>query len=219
MKPKGLKFPYQWEERRPELIDKVLFVPDYYDRHREWSFPGWKAIFGNDHPVLIEYCAGNGTWIAEKARSSPYNNWVAVEWRFERVRKIWSKMKNYNLSNLMIVCGEAQTFTREYLPSQSVFQAYVNFPDPWPKDKHAKNRLFQEPFVSELVRVVHGNITVVTDDSTYADQITAEMLKSWRSSFPNPYYITDWPDYGTSYFDTLWRDKGKMIRYFQFEQL
>jgi tRNA (guanine-N7-)-methyltransferase len=216
MKPKDLKFPYRWEERRPELVDKVLFVPDYYDRHREWTFPGWSAIFGNDRPVVIEFCTGNGTWIAEKAKDSPYN-WVAVEWRFDRVRKIWSKMKNYGLSNLMVVCGEAQTFAREYIPSKSVAQAYINFPDPWPKEKHAKNRLFQAPFVDELARIVSETVIVATDDPVYADQITHEMLKQWNSAFPEPYYVNDWPDYGTSFFDALWRGKGKTIRYFQFE--
>lgn len=216
MQLKKLRFPYRWEERRPELVDRVLFVPDYYHRHREWVFPGFEAIFGNNNPVVIEYCAGNGTWIAEKAKNSPYN-WIAVEWRFDRVQKIWSKMKNYNLSNLMVVCGEAQTFTREYLPKHTVSQAYINFPDPWPKEKHAKNRLFQKPFIDELARTVFGNVTVVTDDPTFADQISLEMLKSWNPSFPDPFYITEWPNYGTSFFDTLWRDKGKTIRYFQFE--
>lgn len=215
MKPQNLKFPYSWEERQPQLIDYVLFVPDYYDHHREWNFPGWEAIFGNSNRVMIEYCAGNGTWIVEKAKNSP-DNWVAVEWRFDRVRKIWSKMKNNSLKNLLIVCGEAEIFTREYLPSKSIDHAYINFPDPWPKDKHAKNRLFQKSFVEELARTVKESATVVTDDPFYADQIAAQMLKSWHAHFPHPHYITSWPGYGASYFDTLWREKGKIIRYFKF---
>jgi tRNA (guanine-N7-)-methyltransferase len=43
-------------------------VPDYYDKHQELIFPKWKDIFGNDNPVIIEYCTGNGTWLAEKAK-------------------------------------------------------------------------------------------------------------------------------------------------------
>ena len=35
MQPKHLKFPYKWEERRPEIRDGVLFIPDYYDKHKE----------------------------------------------------------------------------------------------------------------------------------------------------------------------------------------
>lgn len=215
MKPKDLKYPFPWEERRPHLQDRVLFVPDYYDRHREWTFPGFGAIFENDRPIAIEYCAGNGTWIAEKARGSN-RNWVAVEWRFDRARKIWSKMKNYGLPNLLTVCGEAQVFTRDYLPPKSVAEAYINFPDPWPKEKHAKHRLFQAPFVEELARVVQNSVTIVTDDPAYANQIQAVMAHQnlWKA----PSHCTDRTDYGASFFDSLWRAKGKTIHYFTYER-
>jgi tRNA (guanine-N7-)-methyltransferase len=222
MRPKDLKSPYRWEARRPLLQDKVLFVPDYYDRHQELTFPKWREIFGNDNPVIIEYCTGNGTWLAEKAKDSS-KNWVAVEWRFERVRKIWSKMKNYGLSNLFIISGEAKTFAREYLSASSVDGVYINFPDPWPKDKHAKNRLFQQPFIEELALTIKpgGTVTVATDDPTYSEQISREMLAhpAWEPDFHKPYYKTEWEGYGTSYFDMLWREKGKEIRYFQFRRV
>ena len=217
MRPKNLKFPYRWDDRKPLLQDRVLFVPDYYDRHHEFTFPGWEAIFGNTKPVVIEYCTGNGTWIAEKAKDRS-KNWVAVEWDFERVQKIWSKMKNYGLDNLFIVSGEAVTFAREYLPPKSVSEVYVNFPDPWPKEKHAKNRLFQRSFIEELDRTLMptGTVTVVTDDPTYSEQIVREM--GAQGGWEDPVRTTEWEGYGSSYFDTLWREKGKTIRYFQFRK-
>lgn len=198
----------------------VFFVPDYYSRHQEFVFPAWSEIFGNGNRVVIEYCAGNGTWIAERAKDGNCN-WVAVEWDFERVRKIWSKMKNYGLKNVLIICGEVLTFTREYLKDDSVDQVYVNFPDPWPKEKHAKNRIFQRSFVEQLARVTRskGTVTVATDDATYGDQIFREMraVPEWVSYFSD--YTTEWEGYGASYFDSLWRGKGKEIRYFQFGRL
>ncbi|HNA62478.1 MAG TPA: tRNA (guanine(46)-N(7))-methyltransferase TrmB [Rhabdochlamydiaceae bacterium] len=222
MKPTDLKFPYKWETRRPLIENGVFFVPDYYANHHEFVFPEWSEIFGNHLPVVIEYCTGNGTWIAEKAKDRS-QNWVAIEWDFERVRKIWSKMKNYGLTNLFIVCGEALTFTREYLKDSSTDLVYINFPDPWPKEKHAKNRIFQRPFVEQLARTVKSSstVTIATDDATYGNQISQEMraIPQWISQFSDPYFVTEWQDYGASYFDSLWRSKGKEIRYFQFRRL
>jgi tRNA (guanine-N7-)-methyltransferase len=147
---------------------------------------------------------------------------VAVEWRFERVRKIWSKTQNNNLSNLFIISGDAQIFIKEYLPASSVDEVYINFPDPWPKEKHAKNRLFQHPFIDQLSRTLkpNGTITTVTDDPDYSQQISREMLAhgAWTPAFPEPYFVSEWEGYGASYFDTLWREKGKTIRYFQFRR-
>jgi tRNA (guanine-N7-)-methyltransferase len=213
MKPKQLKFPFTWEERRPMISDGVLFIPDYYDRHDEYQFPGWEPIFGNKKPVVVEYCSGNGTWIAEKAKDSE-KNWVAVEYDFERVRKIWSKKKNYGLDNLFIISGEALTFAREYLPPHSIAEVFINFPDPWPKEKHAKNRLFQQPFIEQLARTTEGTVTAVTDDPVYSEQIVREMATHWEMVLST----NTWENYGASYFDTLWREKGKEIRYFQFKK-
>lgn len=223
MKPKNLKFPFSWEERRPLFANRVLFVPEYYDRHQEFQFPGWDHpdYFGRQGKVFIEYCAGNGAWVVEKALANPQDLWVAVEWRFERIRKIWSKIQNHNISNLIAVCGEALTFSKYYLSSDCIDGAYINFPDPWPKDKHAKNRLLQQPFVDELSRIMkkEGTVFLVTDDPVYTDQICKELLNSpsWKPSFQDPYFVTQWDDYGASYFGDLWLEKGKTIHYIQFE--
>jgi tRNA (guanine-N7-)-methyltransferase len=222
MKPKNLKCPFTWETRRPLLTDGVLFVPQYYQNHAEWGVLNLEdpEVFKRPAPVVVEYCSGNGAWIIEKARQHPEWNWVAVEKRFDRVRKIWSKARNLKLENLLVVCGEALEFTRYYLPSQCLLASYINFPDPWPKEKHAKHRLFQGAFISEMSRVVSpdGVATVVTDDPIWAERISHAMQKTqeWRSKFAAPYFVTEWPDYGSSYFNELWLEKGRTIHYMQF---
>lgn len=225
MKPNTLNWPYTWESRRPHLGNRALFVPEYFDRHEE----EWEKVpfnhpdyFGNEKEVFIEFCSGNGAWITDKARNNPDVNWMAVEYDFGRARKIWANIERYTLENLLVVTGEALTFSRYYLPSGSISGIYVNFPDPWPKKKHAKNRLFQPPFVEELSRIVKrgGTATLVTDDPDYANQMSSEMRahSAWRPVFAEPYFVTTWPGgYGASYFDALWRQKGKTIHYFQFE--
>jgi tRNA (guanine-N7-)-methyltransferase len=223
MKRTDLRFPFSWEERRPALSHRVLFVPAHYFQHEEWVMPAWhdEQVFGNDHPVVIEYCSGNGDWILERAVKHPEINWVAVEQKFERVSKIWVKAKRLNLANLLVVCGEALTFTKYYVRAREIDRIYVNFPDPWPKERHAKHRLIQQPFVLELARIVKkGGLSVfVTDFAPYASQMCQEMLDSshWLPSFPDPFFKTEWQGYGNSYFDSLWREKGCTIHYIQFE--
>jgi len=223
MKPKNLKFPFSWKERKPALFERVLILPQYYDNHEEWGFPGWEKYFKNpSEKMSIEYCSGNGDWIIQKALDHPDENWIAVEKKFPRIRKIWSKMKNHDIENLLIVCGEANEFTKHYLPDASIDQIFINFPDPWPKDRHAKHRLVQNPFVEELKRISkeQGKATFVTDDLPYRDQMIGEMQKGrWKSSFSDPFYTTKWQDYGPSWFEKLWREKGRTFYYMQFEKM
>lgn len=222
MKPKNLKSPLTWEERRPLIHDGVLFVPQYYQLHQEFPFPEWESptIFGRLAPIEIEYCSGNGAWIIEKTMQHPERNWVAVDHQFERVRKIWSKKKNLALFNLFIVCGDALTFSKFYVPDRSFEAIYINFPDPWPKEKHARRRLLQEPFISEMARtaIPGAPVTIVTDHPEYTGQIndTMQANPSWKARFPSPHYITEWENYGTSFFDSLWRKQGLTIHYMQY---
>ncbi len=222
MRPKHLKSPFKWAERHVTLFDRVLFVPPYCDDYESYQFPHWsdEALFGNSNPVVVEYCAGNGEWIAEKARANPHLNWVAVEIRFDRVRKIWAKAKNFGLANLLIVCGEGYLATRQYLPSGSIQEVYINFPDPWPKNRHAKHRLIRPAFLEEMHRILQpkGSLILATDDPIYSDNFIAEMLAQpgFGTEYPAPYYLNEWPGYGTSFFETLWREKGRQIRYHRF---
>lgn len=220
MKPKQLRFPFSWEQRAPTFMQGVLFIPRYYEAHQEWCKQPLQEMWNAFSRVYVEYCSGNGVWIAEKALASPEVLWIAVEKRFDRVQRIWSKKENLALSNLLIICGDALTWTKEYVSPHSIDGFFVNFPDPWPKAKHAKNRLLQAPFIQELYRVTkpQGEGVVVTDDLLYSEQVIREMGASdlWGSAYPEPYYVTQWPLYGESYFGQLWQGLGREIRYMRF---
>ena len=99
-------------------------------------------------------------------------------------------------------------------------EVYVNFPDPWPKLRHAKHRLIRREFLDELSRIVKpgGRINLVTDDFPYASQMLEELAQTpnWKPVHPSPHYITDWPDFGPSYFADLWVKKGRTIYYLQY---
>ncbi|CCB85841.1 MULTISPECIES: tRNA (guanine(46)-N(7))-methyltransferase TrmB [Parachlamydia] len=225
MKPEDLKSPFREGERKVLIQDRVWYIPlKGLSESDPFRFPGWEdpALFGNSSPVYVEYCSGNGTWIAEKAAENPSINWVAVEKKFERVRKIWSKIKNLQLPNLIVISGEGLLTTERFFPQESVEAVYVNFPDPWPKKRHAKNRIIQPIFVQQIARILKpsGSLTLVTDSLEYSAQMIEVVNGSvdFSSYFPAPYYSEDVQNYGSSYFEQLWKEQGRIIRYHQFQK-
>ncbi len=218
MKPKDLKSPFTWRERRPAWVEPVLFVPEHYGQHAAFGRP---ILFNREAPTFIEYCSGNGDWIIERSRLFPEYNWIAVEKRFDRVRKIWSKLNNQNRENVAIVSGEALPFSKYYLVPQSITGCFINFPDPWPKGRHAKHRLFSPEFIEILGLILQkkAQVMIATDDEVWVQQILGQFLSEkspFTSTLPQPHFVTDWPNYGTSFFEELWRSKGKTIHYLQF---
>lgn len=208
---KDLIIPFTWQDRRPIFLDRFFYVPGHYDYKPE-AIP----FFANEQPIIIEYCSGNGQWIGERAKQNPHFNWIAVEKKFDRARKVWLLSHRENIPNLCVVCSEAVIFTRYYAPKAA--EIYVNFPDPWPKLRHAKNRLLQLNFIQELLRIVEpgGQAICVTDDAPYAAQIEAEFAQcpDWKLLFN----VNEWPSYGRSFFNDLWVARGRTINYLSYER-
>lgn len=204
---KELIIPFSWEERRVEQIEPhFLFIPSQISHLEN------RQVFFDLPATNIEFCSGTGDWIVEKAKANPATGWIAVEKKFERAKKIWQKLKKKNLSNLMVVCSDASDFIKFYSPSAN--HIFVNFPDPWPKRRHEKHRLIQVPFLKDLQSIEVQRATCVTDDQPYALQMLQEFEKcsEWQLDF----HINEWPEYGNSYFESLWKKKGRLIHYLSF---
>lgn len=206
---KDLKIPFSWEERRPILLERFFYIPAAYS-HEKKFFP----FFEDERPIIIEYCSGNGQWIGDRAKQNPMFNWIAVEKKFERARKIWLKIHRENIANLCVVCGEGFDFTRYYAPI--ALEAYVNFPDPWPKLRHAKHRLIRKEFLEELAAIIRpgGRAICATDDASYFEGMIEEFAKcsQWDLAFKG----NEWPNYGNSFFKELWLEKGRIINYLSY---
>lgn len=224
MKPESFKPPFSRDDQRITIHDRVWYVPECTRVPSDFVFPGWEHpdLFGNALPVIVEFCSGNGAWIAQKAAENPQVNWVAVEMKFDRVRKVWSKIKNLDLKNLLVIWGEAHAVTERYFPDSSVNDVYINFPDPWPKRRHAKNRLMSTEFADQLSRILKDGraLTFVTDDVPYSMEVIDVMgsHRDFASTYPAPFFSNETEGYGTSYFDNLWRSQGRVIRYHHFQK-
>ncbi len=218
VKPKDISPPFPKSSPTVMIHDRVWYMSPLAD-FSAFQFPGWnhELLFPTPGPIHIEYCSGNGSWIAQKAQNHPECNWLAVEKRFDRTRKIWSKVKNNTLSNLVAAFAEGMSLSSNYLPSSSVATIYVNFPDPWPKQRHAKHRIISPRFFQETARILQpqGRLVFVTDDEPYSSlflQVAAEQT-ALVQTLPHPGYTIPPEDYGTSFFDSLFRNQGKTIYY------
>lgn len=217
MKQQDLIYPFPKEHRAPFEHDNILVIPQWNLDFAGSTFPNWQKVLLRT--PMLEFCSGNGDWVLERAAADPTAQWIAVEMRYDRVRKIWSKAKNRGIENLYIVHGKAEDLCSLFLSDDVLRAIYVNFPDPWPKKKHHKNRLFQPKFIQELSRVLifEGTLKVVSDDLPFLLASLKNLLACpyFSTTLPNPFY-TKLDTYGYSYFKELWEEKGKEINQLQF---
>lgn len=129
----------------------------------------WQAVFGNGQPVEIEIGIGKGRFIIASATAQPGTNFVGVEWAAKYLRLALSRAQKRRLPNLRLVHADAREFVEFFVPSASVQALHLYFPDPWPKKRHHKRRLFEPSFLGEVARVLipGGRLWLATDHQEY----------------------------------------------------
>src|SRR5438034_4345611 len=114
----------------------------------------WEEVFGNSNPVELEIGIGKGTFITEQAKAHPEMNFLGIEWARWFWRYASDRLRRNKCLNARTVRAEAGYFLREFVPDGSLAVLHIYFPDPWPKKRHHKRRLIQEPFVKEVERIL-----------------------------------------------------------------
>lgn len=224
MKPKDLPFTIKsFDTRKPSFSDGVLTIPPFYTEHHKDLFPEYLEKLDSFDTIHLEICSGNGEWIAERAMKNPEILYIAVEKKFMRIRKIWSKMKNKGLNNLIVVSGMGEDFLDHYLEKESIDQVFINFPDPWPKKRHAKHRIIKPSFLPPISNILkkNGLITVTTDWKDYSDEIISVFKESqnFENIYPENGFVECDESYGGSYFKRLWTDLGRTNRLMTFRKV
>lgn len=100
----------------------------------------WKEVFGNDHPIRIEVGMGKGRFIYQLAKLNPDVNYIGIEKYSSVLLRALQKMESEPLSNLFFIRMDAEEIA-EVFGKEEIDRIYLNFSDPWPKDRHAKRRL------------------------------------------------------------------------------
>jgi len=169
-------------------------------------------------PVKIEVCAGSGEWITNRALKEPNSNWVSLDIRHDRVFQTWSKAVLNNLSNILVLSGEANSVFTNNINSESVDEVIINFPEP-PAMEGSQQHLITTSFLAQIYRVLKdkGILIALTDNKPYSTIISkavSQFKDRFESVFPQQFDTSIPADYGSSYFDRFWNKGTLTNRYF-----
>lgn len=125
----------------------------------------WGELFGNDNPIRIEIGMGKGKFIMELAQKNPDINYVGIERYSSVLLRGLQKRAELELSNIYFIRLDALELADVFSEGE-VDKIYLNFSDPWPKDRHAKRRLTSERFLAVYDKFLAegGNIEFKTDN-------------------------------------------------------
>ena len=142
----------------------------------------WQQVFGNDHPVHIEIGMGKGRFICEMAKTHPDINYIGIEKYSSVLLRAIQKMEEEPLPNLLFIRMDAESID-EVFAGDEVDRIYLNFSDPWPKDRHAKRRLPSKEFLARYDRFLKkdGVLEFKTDNRRLFDFAVEELPQAgWK---------------------------------------
>ena len=131
----------------------------------------WKEkIFSSINPIHIEIGMGKGQFITQMAANNPDINYLGIERYSSVLLRAATKFEKEPLDNLRFLCVDAKKLT-DIFDKNEIDRIYLNFSDPWPKDRHAKRRLTSPIFLelySEIIRE-DGLLEFKTDNTNLFD--------------------------------------------------
>lgn len=130
----------------------------------------WAEVFGNDHPIHIEVGMGKGQFIIEMARRNPEVNYIGIEKYSSVLVRAVEKLEDFEQDNLRLIRMDAENI-EEVFDKDEVDRIYLNFSDPWPKDRHAKRRLTSTRFLERYNNILtpEGRVMFKTDNKDLFD--------------------------------------------------
>ncbi len=151
----------------------------------DWNPGGWHEIFGNDHPIHIEVGMGKGKFLYTMAGLHPEINYVGIEKYSSVLLRAVQKMEERELPNLRFIRMDAEEILKVFGAGE-VDRIYLNFSDPWPKDRHARRRLPSREFLArfDVILKKDGRLEFKTDNrQLFAFAVEELDAAGWKADY------------------------------------
>ena len=175
------------------------------------------GVLDPSRPQILEIGPGRGDFLWQLCATRPHHQIIAIETKRRRFEKLWANSQKREITTILLFCGDAREVVSEAIAPTSLDEIHIQFPDPWPKKRHAKHRLMQttslDCFLSKLK--AGGELHFTTDVAWYAQDVAALFAArtDCESLFsPTPVQTTPVAQFN-SFFADKWQKEGRTFYY------
>ncbi|MBI9032466.1 tRNA (guanosine(46)-N7)-methyltransferase TrmB [bacterium] len=180
-------------------------------------------IFGNNNPVHIEIGSGKGEFISQKCRENRDINYIGIELNPHRITSIMKKLDLAEDTNVKLLNHYVDKNIIKVIPQYSIPVIYIQHPDPWPKRRHHKYRLINQPFIDALSLMLtpEGKVEIATDHPGYSEWIIEHFQErvDFKALFENGFSFERQAGHIETYFEEVKRAEGFEPRFMFYQKL
>ncbi len=200
--------------RIPGVQKKLKEYPCILVEDPKQSAGNWQKQFAACAPLVLEIGIGRGQFIREAARRDPQKNFVGLELREEMLYQTIQRMEGEIPPNLRLLWLNAAFMEEVFAPGE-VSCIYINFPDPWPKNAHAKRRLTHKNYwqIYQKILTLDGLVQLKTDTQSLYEFSLAHLAEvGWQiKEADTDYHLKEDPANIITEYENRYRRQGKPI--------
>lgn len=165
----------------------------------------------------LEFGSGFGEVAIALAKSQPKSGFVLWEKKIDRIVSTEKKRERFGLQNIRYVAIDGNWFLGQIFQKSSFDELLINFPDPWPKKKHWKNRLLQDSKLEEILAFLKpgGLVRIATDYGPYARKILRLLRNRKDLAWNQREWSRERKNFPVSHYELEKQKEGKRIYYFE----
>lgn len=138
-----------------EYIEKSPYIIDNPEKYRG----KYNTLFDNNNELHLEIGMGKGNFIIEMAKKYPKINFIGIEIFDSVILRAVQKLENENLPNLKLIRYDATNIEKIF--DKEINTLYLNFSDPWPKNRHEHRRLTSKRFLERYDKIFKGENHII----------------------------------------------------------
>lgn len=164
--------------------DKIIEESKYVILNPEQDKNKWKEVFNNNNPIHIEIGMGKGDFIIGMAKKYKDINFIGIEMYDSVIVKAVQKLENEEISNLRLIRMDANKIEEVF--NKEIDLIYLNFSDPWPKNRNAKRRLTHKNFLDKYENIFKNKKTIYQKtDNMHLFEFSIESLSEYGYKLKN----------------------------------
>ncbi|KEH97510.1 tRNA (guanine-N7)-methyltransferase [Clostridium botulinum C/D str. BKT12695] len=166
---------------RPELEASPIFKS--LDEARELK-GNWKSEFKNNNDIYLELGCGRGGFAVQVANKFNDKNLISIDLKDEVLVYALKNIENAELTNVRLIAMNIGMIS-EIFDENEISRIYINFCNPWPKDRHNKRRLTHTRFLTEYKKFIKlgtevhfktDDLDLFNDSLVYFEESNFELL-------------------------------------------
>jgi tRNA (guanine-N7-)-methyltransferase len=174
-------------------------------------------VLNNTNELALEIGFGDGDFLIQMAKETPHLNYVGIEIKRSRFTSAVNNLLKRKINNVKLLNMDAMIALDEVFKPGTFIEVYINFPDPWPKDRHKKHRIINNLFLDKLSKIMKpgGLLEIASDHREYVEHMLTVFNENsrFKNMFQSPGYTNRLTRRPLTKYEIEYRMEGREIFY------